>query len=328
MNILSIESQVMPLTSLPMELQLRILRSCHVTDAPFIDFNLGQKGPKAGYKRTQDEERSQDMVALEILWTNRLYRAEGLRILWQENSFLYNVHRSARTKGLRAELRQGPHMAILCHLTLRQTEVVADESLVVDRVLPLICLVVHRFTSLKTLQLDFVHASRAHVGRASRGPKDPWMFQTTMKKAGECFRDLRAEIQATRTPDLIVRRLQQVVLTGLCDDQMGWLTIILFSALVKRSGTIGVGMGHGGQRYADPGSRVVRLYVYLYSLPTSASDEELLVLENPKTDYLTPVEVEDRARIRQKAYRWENPLWVWVNFSLWEEERAEESPLF
>ena len=63
-------------------------------------------------------------------------------------------------------------MAILYHLTLRQTRVVADESMVVDRLLPLIGLVVHRLSSLRTLKLDFVRTSNVHVGRASRGLKD------------------------------------------------------------------------------------------------------------------------------------------------------------
>ena len=74
-----------------------------------------------------------------------------------------------------------------------------------------------------------------------------------------------------------------------------------------------MGVGKGGQRYADPGSRVERTDVYPYSLPTTASDEELLVLKNPKIEYLTPVDVEDRARVRHKAYKGESSLWVWVN---------------
>lgn len=64
-----IELQATPLTSLPMELQLKVLRFCLVTDAPL---NFGQKGPRAVYKRTQDEQRGQDKVALGILRTSRL----------------------------------------------------------------------------------------------------------------------------------------------------------------------------------------------------------------------------------------------------------------
>lgn len=207
-------------------------------------------------------------------------------------------------------------MEILCDLTLRQTGVVADESVVLDRVLPLISLVVHRLSSLKTLQLDFVHASRVFGRRGGRGPKDPWLFQKTMIQATECFRDLRADIQAAHRPESMVRRLQQVVLTGLCDDKMGWLTTILFSALVKRSGSIGVGMGHGGQRYADPGSRVEGIDVYPYSTPITGSDDELLVLEGPRIEYLTPVDGEGRARIRHSAYTREHPIWLWVDFAL------------
>ena len=327
-NMSIIRLQTVPLTSLPMELQLRIVRFCLVTDAAFIDFNIEQQGSNSVYKRTKDEHRGQDKVALGILRTNRLYRAEGFRILWQANNFLYNVHRSAPTKGLRSELRLGPHIAVLCHLTLRQTGVVTDESIVVGRVLPLIGLVVHRLPSLETLQSDFVHASEVDFGRSNRGAKDHWMFRSTMIQARERFRNLRAEIVAAHTPESMVQHLQQVVLTGLFDNQMGWLAVILFSALVKRSGTIGVGMGHGGQRYADPGSRVEPLEVYPYSTPTTASDEELLVLENPEIEHLTPVDVEHGARIRQKAYKVEHQFWEWADFRLFNEEGSEGSVLF
>ena len=182
----------MPLTSLPIELKLRIPRFCLVTDAAFIDFTVRYKGPKIVYKRPKDEQRGQDKVALGTFRTNRLYWIKGSGILWQENTFIYNLHRFPRIKELQPRIRSGLHMAVLCHLTLRQTGLVADESIVMERVLPLICLVVHRHSSLRALQLDFVHASRVHSGRFSRDSKDPWMFQSNDIKASKCLRDLRA----------------------------------------------------------------------------------------------------------------------------------------
>ena len=115
-------------------------------------------------------------------------------------------------------------------------------------------------------------------------------------------------MQAAHTPERRVRRLQQVVLTGLCDNRMGWLTVILFSALVKRSGTTGVGVGHGGHRYADPGNLVEPLDVYPYNTPTIASDDELLVLKSSRIEYLIPVDVENGAGIRHKAYNRKYPI--------------------
>ena len=81
-----------------MELQLRVLRFYLVTDTSLVNFTFRPKDSKTVNKRTQDEQRGQDMISLAILRTNRLYRAQGLRILWQENNFLYNEHKSAREK--------------------------------------------------------------------------------------------------------------------------------------------------------------------------------------------------------------------------------------
>ena len=75
------------LSSLPLEVQLQILRYCLTSSIPFLDFCFGYRFPPSELSYTT--LKGQDDITLGILCTNRNLREHGLRILWQQNTFLY-----------------------------------------------------------------------------------------------------------------------------------------------------------------------------------------------------------------------------------------------
>ena len=101
------------------------------------------------------------------------------------------------------------------------------------------------------------------------------MDMKTLKEPKKSFHDLRAESQVDCTPEIMIRRLHKVVLTGLNNDQMRLLAMVLFSALVEPRGTIGAELGPRGERYSHLSCKAAS------SLPFEDRISLLLVSEDP-----------------------------------------------
>ena len=86
------------LSSLPIELQLLVLRECLVTPTALFNFGISRKkkylSPPPSFPDAKGELFGQDELYLAILFTCRLYNEEGWKILFSENHFSFDIRLS------------------------------------------------------------------------------------------------------------------------------------------------------------------------------------------------------------------------------------------
>ena len=74
-----------PLTRLPLELQLMVLKNCLCTTKPLLNYGFKVEGPKL---TVRGEPRAQAETGVNLLRTCRLYRQAGMKYL-MEHTFIY-----------------------------------------------------------------------------------------------------------------------------------------------------------------------------------------------------------------------------------------------
>lgn len=151
-----------PLTALPTELQLRILRACLVADASLVNFGA----PDLQSSRPRIKGRQgQDQIKPSILLTCRLYHAEGVKVFWQENTFTY-VRKESPT-----DLWKLPVYSMLKHLSFRQLEV--KSFLCVVGAIQAAMVFAWKLPVLETLNLDIALVSSCRCELEKYPPNMP-----------------------------------------------------------------------------------------------------------------------------------------------------------
>ena len=219
------------LNLLPLEVQLQILGYCLISEAPFLDFCFGYRFAASELARTA--RKGQDDVTLGILSTNRHFRTQGLRILWQQNTFLYT--RSDEFTLLNTDrLMTLPQITLMRHLKIHQ-DCVWGPSLHHDIVMLNSILfavsAAEQFPALQSLHLNLAHTdTRPYVHERRKRIED------ILLEARYLLRDIRA--------GRLIRQLQKVTITGITDDDLGCLAVKLASFLVEPGeGRLEVGVG-------------------------------------------------------------------------------------
>ncbi|KAL8793170.1 MAG: hypothetical protein Q9195_004200 [Heterodermia aff. obscurata] len=205
-----------------------ILRYCLISEAPFLDFCFGYRFADSELASTAP--KGQDDVTLGILYTNRYFRAQGLRILWQENTFLYT--RSDEYTLLNTDqLMKLSQISSMRHLVIHQ-DCVWRPQMHYDRVLLNSILfavsATEHFPALRSLRVDTVSTdtwSYCHERRKR--------VRDVLSEAQYFLRDMRAGRS--------VRQLRNVSITGVSDDDVGCLAVKIASFLVDPGeGSLGV----------------------------------------------------------------------------------------
>ena len=214
-------------TDLPLEVQLMILKYCLTTEAPLVDFCLGYLFPPSEYATR--ERSGQHDSSLAMLATNRLFREQGLQILWQHNRFLYT--RSDEFTLLNTDiLMKSSQIAFLRHLTIHQDSIWQPRAfyhrVMLDSILFAVSATEH-FPALQTLELD-LETTTVIPYCHERGK---WL-RATLLEVKYFLRDL----EGGRS----LRRLKRVSVTGVSDDDFGCLAVKLASFLVAPDGRLGV----------------------------------------------------------------------------------------
>lgn len=109
------------LTSLPVEIQLMIVRAWLVTDTPIINFATAKSLADA---TPSGWPLGQTYLSLSILWTCQAYHVEGWKIFWQRNHFVIS-RRTADVPAIQHlffERPMQPH-EMLRDLTLHQSNI-------------------------------------------------------------------------------------------------------------------------------------------------------------------------------------------------------------
>ena len=227
---------------LPLEVQLQILQYCLTSEAPFLDFCFGYRFATSELACTVP--KGQDNVTLGILSTNRHFRALGLRVLWQQNTFLYT--RSDEFTLLNTDrLMQLPQITYLRHLVIHQ-DCLWPPQMFYDRVMLNSILftvsAAEKFPALRSLHLDLVRTyTKPYCHERLKWLRD------TLFEARYFLRDIRA--------GRMIRHLQEVSMVGISDDDLGCLAVKLASFLVDPGeGRLGVGLVDVGDYH---GSRSV-----------------------------------------------------------------------
>ena len=230
------------LSLVPLEVQLQVLRYCLTSEKPFLDFCFGYRFAASAVASIT--LKGQDDVTLGILYTNRHFRAQGLRILWQENTFLYT--RSDEFTLVNTDrLMTLPHVTYIRHLIIHQ-DCIWPPQMFYDRVMLNSILfavsATEQLPALQSLHLDLVPTyTKPYCHERAKRVQD-MLFEVQY-----LLRDIRA--------GRLIRHLQKVSVTGVSDDGIGCLGVKLASFLVDPGG------GRLGGVLADVGDA-------LYSIPS------------------------------------------------------------
>lgn len=215
------------LTRLPLEVQYLILKYCLTTEAPLVDFCLGHQFPPSEF--ATNERPGQNDISLAMLATNRLFRTQGLQILWQHNRFLYT--RSDEYTLLNTDLLMNqPQVNLLRHLTIHQDSVWQPHAFYNRVMLDSILFAVsttEQFPALQTLDLELATTTV----RPYCHERGKWL-RATLLEAKYFLRDIRGGRS--------LRRLKRLSVTGVSDDDVGCLAVKLASFLVAPEGRLGV----------------------------------------------------------------------------------------
>ena len=221
-----------PVARLPLELQLRVLRFCLITNKPIIDFASSLFSTR---RRTRSSRRltSQNETLLAVLSTCRLYRAEGWRILLQNNPFVYTsdggtIHQLTWTSALQTRL-----CSSLRNLTLRYNYS-TDRCWELE---PILYITKHidNFPHLAILALDLIQ-----IDTRKRRDIDVQKLYPLLKDSNWFCLGFRQDIR-DGGPPRIGRCLDELTITGLNPgDDISYLTIKIASTLLKPGARMGL----------------------------------------------------------------------------------------
>ena len=247
------------LTTLPLEIQLRILSHCTIIKKPLnlglplaingmgeAEFSIHEPystnlETRADGQGDIDRKASQERLKQEIgiIYTCRLYLHEGTRYLMRNNDFVYTRSDDewSRVRGvshLRTLREYQPKPSLLIqirHLTLQQIGFL-KRYWEVETVLFLINSM-EQLPALKVVGLDFLVQTGDPV-------PDPLKF-VVLKEARWYCQGFRQYIRDG--PPMTGRSLDELTITGLTHDDMGYLAVRLASTLVRPEGFMGLQVG-------------------------------------------------------------------------------------
>ena len=265
----SLHESIVPITfpfrRLPMELQLLMLQYFLVSPIPILNAGIPLDRQKYIAK---GEQNGQDHLCPNIIFTCKLYHAEGLPLLYGRNTFMYTEPWSAFSHLMRkcdvkachrrAKLNLPPpkstteqkpprdtdfalanHAANL-HLRLACYQV---QLLVENCVVPLLALSL--FLNLKSLHVDALDFRQGFT-LGERYDKDWDDRATWMKRLAMNIERIPAIFKDPREPQ---RSLKEISFTGLPRNDCGLFIVKQYARLLAPNGRIGVGWGVKGKRY-------------------------------------------------------------------------------
>ena len=268
------------LPTLPLEIQLQVLKLCLTTATPFIDFGYSQPLPTfITFRTVKNERRGQKEVNFALLGVSPSYRAEGLKILWRDNQFIYSGRFDGRHPQIvirpcpvnlwrweslpptldqlirptvwtldHKSVRKLPRFETLHHLILRH-----DTSNYPQHLMESVLFAIqipNRFPSLSSLRLNVVPHG---VEQPIWGGSD-WFWENYDKICRRINWDPRwkahnSKYSANPRP---APRLRKFTLTGIMDDDVSLLSVVYVSSIVRSDGFIGVGFWDEAKTYAVP----------------------------------------------------------------------------
>ncbi|KAL8823339.1 MAG: hypothetical protein Q9191_005949 [Dirinaria sp. TL-2023a] len=232
------------LTTLPFELQLEILQYCVVATAPLL--NLGQKSEvTAEFQHPENDPRGQDELSLSILATCRVYHAEGWKMLWKHNTFVFSDDALRPTRGSISQyLRPIPPYTALRHISFRVWGPKAQDALLSatgrDAIDIAECL-----PALESLQLDHIAPELGWYKRDSQAAFVRALEDAIRFRRRYCYR-----------PSHATGQLKRIVVTGLKYLHLHLIGVMHLATLLhKTQGRLGLGVS--SDDYLD-GARYIR----------------------------------------------------------------------
>lgn len=260
--------QQFPLLKLPLEIQLRIIASCVVSEIPVV--NLGTKAWQWIKVEGRSYRRAQDYLTLNLLMTCRSYHDEGWKCFWRENVFLYTSPEAlGKVMEWSSRSTRISTVSMLRHLSVRvpagtqsrPSKIASDYML---RTLVGCLQDCWLFEALDRLQIDFISGCITQDQHAIVDPikKDIAQIGEVSRLYGERQRDYPNSTTVARAVGRVTgthpRRTnfggpkQEIVLTGLPKDdehKLEALALRLISTTIRPRGRIGFGKGTEGTRY-------------------------------------------------------------------------------
>ena len=230
------------LTTLPMEIQLRVLHDCLVTDAPLINFGLPRDTVQF---LVEGERRGQEEICLSIIFTCRTYHAEGWKILLEGNAFTY-ASATPVTPFIGPALKDSTWYIKIRRLAFRHDWSRSTQGLT----LCISYIVIHarQLPLLETLDVDFVPLRAGLDGDV----------RTAMEFAKLYFKLVKKVMKSEKTTPQ--RQLRHVSITGL---RFNWQVLLVSGLLSRMTSDCQIGMG-----YRRKGIRSLRTQRYSPSQTT------------------------------------------------------------
>ena len=249
-----------------MEIQLQILQHCLLTELHILDFGSGPES-----LAWEPRARPQNDLALNIIFTCRIYHDEGWKIFFEQNKFMYtslgSLYFSVDDLCLVPKRMLTMHHLTLCLLEEDHVTLVDDSNTILE--------VCDRFKALETLH---IHIERVHdptgrqflfsdhedeglaflVAEACKmytwrtegvAVEEDWVATSSalwMRLTGK-----PSHSRALHAPKGSVGRIEEILITGLPGDE--WklepLFVRLLSTMLSPRGRFGIGKGLDGIQY-------------------------------------------------------------------------------
>ncbi|MCJ1226921.1 hypothetical protein MMC12_003576 [Toensbergia leucococca] len=228
------QSPCFALTSLPMELQLRILHYSLVSPLPILDAGFSDL---ERFYLTEGDERGQDRINPHILFTCKLYYVEGLVMLYTRNTFLYNPHDLGYVDPIPAHtsLTGIERLSMIENLCVRRVYYRDEEP--IHRVVDVMDWLA-KFTNVQNFQVDFAIRSFKDVNSLSYPLDSPLLTRLISDMTSEAERICNIRKQAMGGDGL----LDTLLLTGLeaNDPFLRFFVVRTMSRLLRLGGRFGI----------------------------------------------------------------------------------------
>ncbi|KAL9610024.1 MAG: hypothetical protein Q9167_005238 [Letrouitia subvulpina] len=219
-----------PLTNLPTELQLRILWHCVVSSLPVL--NAGVPKDELTHD-AEGETPGQRRISPQIIFTCKAYYSESMKLLYTNNTFLYSSENPPQkwpgTKKITKGSVENLIIRSMCTPNQSLSQRAAEISMYWLRF----------FQKVRNLQIDF-----CCVGS---GFEDFW--DEDEDKFALLIEFVDYVIIENMQRDVATNGLEQLILTGLPENDLGLFLVKAFSLLTRKRGRIGIGTGEEGKRY-------------------------------------------------------------------------------
>ena len=217
------------LTTLPLEVQVRMLEFCLVSEAPIV-YNCGYPlrycdiGP-------ENEIPGQDEICSNVLATCQFYHRHGLDILLKKNTF--RIRQGLANPYVCHPFWRPSFASVLRHVTIRYRRCFTYETplyIALD-----VLNAVEQAPSLQTLQIDLVATRQRAIYLQTAGPqRDPPDGAPDVTR-WQCRR-------FRHRPSFATGQLKRIILTGLESTHGYLIAAQILATLLYKQGTIGIGI--------------------------------------------------------------------------------------